>query len=326
MENRFSRRAVYTLSMRRREVRGIAASALATVVFILAVSGHPSASAWGNGGYSADTSNPDYGTHDGIADLALSISKVDVSFLSSTYHTQYLLGTEAPDNPDYVGDSSNHHVYYYSSGQLQDDKSAARARTTYTESLAKLRSADLAGAAFLIGEMTHYISDVGVFGHTMGAGTDWGAEVHHSDYESWFDDMIMEHTVPSTLVPIQKDAYNATLDLARAITFGDGAIKPNVWMDANYDWSDTAVFVPSAIGSLDLAIQAAASAIDHLVSEAGSVAPPVTPPVTPDPTPPDDGTPTTNGDSTSSTVVVGLTMIAVLAVSGILLIRTRKGA
>ncbi len=320
--------------MRHRLINDTAYSATAVLLVLIATSLQQCASAWGNGGYSADPENPDYGTHDGIADLALSICDQDVSFLQSTHHTQFLLGTEAPDNPDYVGDSGNHHVYYYSSGQLQDDKSAERASTIYSEALTKLKSGDLSDAAFLIGEMSHYISDVGVFGHTMGSITDWGTEVHHSDYESWFDDMIADHALPSTLSSVSRDAYNSTLQLARAITFGEGAIKSNVWMDANYDWVDSAVFVPSAKGSLNLAVQAVASAIDNLIGESVSadppIVPPVVPPVTPptdqpDPPNPDEDAPAAEKNSLSNAVIVGLTMIAVFAVSGVLLIRTRKG-
>lgn len=308
-----------------------ATSTLVAMLLVITTLFQQSASGWGNGGYSADPDNPDYGTHDGIADLALTISDANISFLQSTYRTQFLLGTEAPDNPDYVGDTGNHHVYYYSSGQLQDDKAAVRAAAIYAEGLAKLRSGDLSGAAFLIGEMSHYIADVGVFGHTMGSRTDWGTEIHHSDYEKWFDGMIADYSLPSTIAPTPKDAYTATLQLAKTITFGESSVRSNVWMDANYDWSDTLEFVPSAKGSLDLAVQAVASVIDNLIGESGSAAPPVVPPVIPPtnetpPTIPDDDTPTSEKKSLSNAVIIGLTMIAVFAVSGVLLIRTRKGA
>ena len=33
--------------------------------------------------------------------------------------------------------------------------------------------------------MTHYIADVAVFGHVMGAKSDWGVEMDHSDYEGY---------------------------------------------------------------------------------------------------------------------------------------------
>jgi hypothetical protein len=296
-----------------RDVSG--ASAVALLVLVLLMGSAQGADAWGNGGYSSDQANPDYGTHDRIADLALTLTLQNVSFLKSTYHTQYLLGTEAPDNPEFIGDSTNHHVYYFSSGQVQDDKSAVRARSVYGEALSKLNSSDLSGAAFLIGEMSHYVADVGVFGHTMGGSTDWGAEVHHSDYESRIDDLIGSHTVPSSYVSSPNDVYNATLLLARSITFGDGAIKTNLWMDANYNWSDTVSFAPSAWRSVDLSIVAVASAIDKLIIEAAYI-----PPNTTEPT---DDTPTAKDHTVRDVVVIGLTIAVAIVVSGGLLLRTR---
>src|SRR5512137_1896218 len=98
----------------------LGASAVALLVLVLLMGPAQVADAWGNGGYSSDQTNPDYGTHDRIADLALTLTLQNVSFLKSTYHTQYLLGTEAPDNPEFIGDSTNHHFYYFSSGLVQD--------------------------------------------------------------------------------------------------------------------------------------------------------------------------------------------------------------
>jgi len=302
---------------------------LSLLILATLVSAAGGASAWGNGGYSANQSNPDYGTHDGIAELALTITTKNVSFLKTNYRTQFLLGTEAPDNPDFVGDTTLHHVYYYSTGTLQDDKSAARARTVYSQALADLKASDLSGAAFLIGEMSHYVADVGVFSHTMADSTDWGAEVHHSDYEKWFDGMIKDHVVPNGYVSNPKGAYEATLLLANSITFGDGAAKPNVWMDANYNWADTAGFVPSALRSLDLSIQAVASVIDNLVAEA-AYNPPANPDPPSDPVQPPDSTippediPEARDSSLSNAIIVTLTTVAVLAVSGILLVAVRK--
>lgn len=224
-------------------------------------------SAWSNGGYSADLNDPDYGTHDWIADRALDLQTMDVSYLQTTYHTQYLLGTEAPDNPEFIGDSTNHHVYYYSSGALQDNASAARASQMYDLALARLVAGDFSVAAYYTGAMTHYIADVGVFGHTMGAYTDWGAEVHHSDYESYFESVLDLLNLPSSTPLGYLGAYDATLGLARNITFGSGGIKPNTWMDENYDWSD-GVFAASAMASLHASVAAVAAAINHLMTEA----------------------------------------------------------
>lgn len=231
----------------------------------------PSAQAWSNGGYSADQYNPDYGTHDWIADRALELQTQDVTFLESTYHTRFLLGTEAPDNPDYIGDSTNHHVYFYSTGDLQDDVCAVRASTVYHTALGYMADGDFEEAAYDIGVLAHYVADPGVFGHTMGAYTDWGAEVHHSDYEDEFESMLGSLAEPSGIVLDDLNAYNATLGLGEAVTFGDGAIRPNVWMDTNYDWSDD-TFAASAIESLHASVGAVAAVINHFMIEAAASA------------------------------------------------------
>jgi hypothetical protein len=232
-----------------------------------------SVQAWSNGGYSANPSNPDYGTHDWIADQALTLQVRDVSFLSSTYHSRYLLGTEAPDNPDYIGDSTNHHVYYYSSGTVQDDKSAVRASQMYAAALAHIDSSDYYNAAYEIGAMAHYVADVGVFGHTMGVATDWGAEIHHSDYENGIESMLDSLASPAGIQLGDQDARSATLSLAEDITFGQGDMKSNIWMDASYDWSNT-IFVASALSSLNSSVAAVAAAVNHLMIEADSTPPP----------------------------------------------------
>ncbi len=227
----------------------------------------PGVQAWSNGGYSADPSDPDYGTHDWIADMALTIQVRDVTFLSTTYHSRYLLGTEAPDNPDYIGDSTNHHVYYFSSGAVQDDKSAVRASQMYAAALAHMNSSDYYNAAYDIGAMAHYVADVGVFGHTMGIATDWDAETHHSDYENEMESMIGS-LASVTGIPLgDHDAHSATLALAEDITFGHGSIMSNIRMDTNYNWSNT-IFVASAMSSLNGSVAAVAAAINHLMVEA----------------------------------------------------------
>ena len=244
---------------------------LALFALLFVVGTQPLAGAWSNGGYSADPNNPDYGTHDWIANKALTIQTRDVTFLTTTYHARYLLGTEAPDNPAYIGDSTNHHVYYYSGGSIQDDVGADRASAMYQTALSYLTAGDYGNAAFYIGAMTHYISDVGVFGHTMGAGTDWGSEVHHSDYENEFEARLGTIATPSIVLG-NLAAYSATTGLAYTTTFGSGTIKSNVWMDTNYDWADS-VFSAGAIASLYASVGAVAAAINHLLIETGQVIP-----------------------------------------------------
>jgi hypothetical protein len=99
----------------------------------------------------------------------------------------YLYGTELPDNrkaSDGIGDTANHHIYFDLNGKLQDDSGAARAQQSFEQVLAYLSGGDYATAAKWMGITSHYISDLAVFGHVMGKATVWGAEIHHSDYES----------------------------------------------------------------------------------------------------------------------------------------------
>ncbi len=80
--------------------------------------------AWGNGGYSDDPANPDYGTHDWMAQHALDrLPSEEKEYIENNLAT-YLYGTELPDNggaSDGIGDTSKHHIYYFSNGTLQDD-------------------------------------------------------------------------------------------------------------------------------------------------------------------------------------------------------------
>ncbi|TET89605.1 MAG: hypothetical protein E3J35_09355 [Methanomassiliicoccales archaeon] len=89
---------------------------------ILATLLSPPTTAYSNGGYGADPSNPDYGTHDWIAQHALDwLPDNEKRYILDNLH-DYLYGTELPDNggaPDGIGDNFNHHVYHHSSGVLQ---------------------------------------------------------------------------------------------------------------------------------------------------------------------------------------------------------------
>jgi len=253
----------------------------------------PSASAWSNGGYSADQNNPDYGTHDWIADMALSLQTLNATFLTSTYHAHFLLGTEAPDNPAFIGDTTNHHIYYYSTHELQDDICAVRASQIYELALRYLNAGEYNDAAFDLGVLAHYVADPGVFGHTMGAYTNWGAETHHSDYENEIESMLSTLAQPTGVTLGNLDAYTATLQLGRTITFGDGEIQSNVWMDDNYDWSDE-TFAASAMASLYASVAAVAAVMNHLLVEANQTESPPSPKV---PRPPSSFLATLDGSS-----------------------------
>jgi len=134
---------------------------------------------WNNGGYSQDPNSPKYGTHDWIAEHALDwLPQTEKQFIIENIAI-YLYGTELPDNkdaPDGVGDTGKHHVYYYVNGSLQDDIGAVRAQQEYENALNLYKAGLYADTVKHLGAMTHYISDLAVFGHVMGAKTDWGDE------------------------------------------------------------------------------------------------------------------------------------------------------
>ena len=217
---------------------------------------------WSNGGYSDDPSHPDYGTHDWIAQHALDwLPSEEKQFILYNI-ANYLYGTELPDNggaPDGIGDTVKHHVYYFANGSLQDDASAIRAQEEYGKAVKIYKTGDLANAAKTLGVMTHYIADVGVFGHVMGSETDWGNETHHSDYETYVNARTNNYTDEFNTflafdgVLSEIFAYHATLTLASDTTFDGGGVLTCVWMDENYNWSDS-TFKNRCGESLNLAV------------------------------------------------------------------------
>jgi hypothetical protein len=250
--------------------RLLLASSLALTLLVLT---HP-AWAWSNGGFSADPNNPKYGTHDWIAERALDWIPGNEKALVLTYRAVYLYGTELPDNSgaaDGIGDTGKHHVYYRSTGALQDDAAAVRARDMQNQAVAALQIQDYALAAKWTGAMTHYIDDVAVFGHVMGSAIDWGSEHHHSDYEDHIQDLT--NSPDATAIALVFDGtlaatspYDAALNLARDTTFDlSGAGRTATWMDQQYNWSDP-VFVARAYQSLNLAVNYVAEAVHDVWS------------------------------------------------------------
>ena len=226
-------------------------------------------SGWSNGGYSADAANPDYGTHDWIAEHALDWLPLGEKQFLLDNKAIYLYGTELPDNgqaADGIGDNTKHHVYYFANGSVQDDVAADRASEEYAKAVAAYNAGNFSDAAKQLGIVTHYVVDVTVFGHVMGAATDWGTETHHSDYEDYvltrtnsyvddFDSYLVFDGSLSTL-----SAYDATLMLANDTTFGGVEQLSCVWMDQNYDWGN-ATFRNQSRESLNLAVNAVADVL-----------------------------------------------------------------
>lgn len=219
-------------------------------------------SSWSNGGFSSDPSHPVFGTHDWIAQHALDWlpSSEKQSILDNL--AAYLYGTELPDNsaaPDGIGDTVLHHFYYWSNESIQDDASAVRAQSEYDQAVNYARHGDITMAVKTLGIMSHYIVDLAVFGHVMGSGTDWGAEIHHSDYESYVNDRTDNYTDEFNSYL----AFDGSLDLVSAndaarmlaydTTFDSTGDYTCVWMDQNYDWNNS-TFKDRAGESLNLAV------------------------------------------------------------------------
>ncbi len=263
--------------------RTIAAFSLILLLILLAIAKiHFQASSWSNGGYSSDPSNPDYGTHDWIAHHALDwLPDLEKQFILN-HLAAYLYGTELPDRPTNqggFGDSLQHHVYYHNDGSLQDDASAVKAQTRYDAAVSYFKNGDLANASKMLGAVTHYIADMAVFGHVMGAGTDWGAEDEtiHSDYEeevnkgtnSYYDDFNAYLAFDGLLSNIS--AYDAALTLAYNTTFGDNGEFTCVWMNQSYDW-DNPLFVNRCGESINLAVNLVADVLHSFSLEMVDVA------------------------------------------------------
>jgi len=235
--------------------------------------------AWSNGGYSDDPTNPDYGTHDWIAEHALDwLPEEEKQYIEDNFAV-YLYGTELPDNggaPDGIGDTTKHHIYYWSNGSLQDDASAVRAYEEYNNTLSFLKLRDFENASKTAGIMSHYIVDVTAFGHVMGTYTDWGAEDHHSDYETYVNQRTSSYDAEFNMY-LSFDgeldlvsAYDATKELAYDATFDAEGDLTCVWMDQNYDWNDL-VFRNRCGESLNLAANYLADVLHTLFLDMPSV-------------------------------------------------------
>jgi hypothetical protein len=259
--------------MRKRQAASLLVIGLLGVCFI---AGSARVSGWSNGGYSADPENPDYGTHDWIAEHALDWLPLEEKQLLLDNKAVYLYGTELPDNgqaADGIGDTTKHHVYYFSDGSVQDDVAADRAAEEYAKAVAAYNAGNFSGAAKQLGIVTHYIADMAVFGHVMGASTAWGTETHHSDYEDYvqtrtnsytddFDSFLVFDGSLSTL-----SVYGAVLTLANDTTFDVDGQYSCVWMDQHYDWSDPE-FKSRCGESLNLAVNMVADVLHSFYTEA----------------------------------------------------------
>ena len=252
-------------------------SSILFIILSLTSTTHP----WSNGGYSIDFDNPKYGTHDWLAEHALDFLPRQHRLWIDQNRNTYLLGTEGPDNsklnfmnyPDY-GDTAKQHIYFLADGSgivSNEDDAAVRAQAEYDKAKLALERQDFQTAAYYAGSMSHYISDVAVFGHVMGKNSPWGKEKHHSDYEKYvqrrtdkYHDgsfeiyLIFDSILDSTITP-----YQVACHIGYITTFGNGKSMPCMWMDKNYDYKNQA-FIDSCGNSLNRATNAITDVLYHL--------------------------------------------------------------
>jgi len=311
-------------------VRASTRVALALIVFLFLNVGL--VYGWSNGGYSTDTTHPKYGTHDWIAQHALDWLPTQEKQYIQDNLALYLYGTELPDNsnaPNGIGDTTKHHVYFSSSGDVTDDASAQRAKTEYNIALNYLKAQDYADAAKTAGTMTHYIADLAVFGHVMGSSTLWGSEKHHSDYEDYVDAMTTSYSGSfNTYLSFDgslssTSAYNAAVNIAYDTTFGGSSHLTCVWMDDNYNWNNP-TFSGRCGESLNLAVNAITDVLHSLYQEAAASST-TTPTSAPSPTtsPSPSSTPSLNPTPTIPEfpfeIVIALAIIIATTLSTLLL-------
>lgn len=260
------------------KVGSLRSTSLCITLLLISSSLIPTVSAWGNGGFSQDPSNPNYGTHDWISEHALDwLPEEEKRYLLENL-AAYLYGTELPDRSqaeDGIGDTSLHHIYFNFTGALVDDSAAIRAAAMYNLSLEYLRSGNLAMAAKYAGATTHYIADVAVFGHVMGARTDWGSEQHHTDYESYVNERTSSYKAEFDIF-LSFDgkldiisAYEAAVRLANDTTFDVDGDFTCLWMDQNYNWKDPN-FRNRVGESINLAVNLIADVLHTLYIESSS--------------------------------------------------------
>ena len=187
------------------------------------------ANAWinGIGSPSLNPKNPAIGTHDRIIVSAIHMLPVNLQSKIDIIAAEY--GTEMPDYNKTMckciyglRDQRYHRVYYYKNMTLQDDSAARRAQEEYNLAMQNFSIGDKYNFSIHIGMMSHYISDISNFAHTMGNDTDWGPEGLnvHGDYENF----VGGHAGQSQNITFDGKydnitIYNATLELAKDTIF-----------------------------------------------------------------------------------------------------------
>lgn len=233
--------------------------------------------AWKNGQtadeFSSDPTEPNYGTHDWIAEHALDwLPEIEKGYILKNLDT-YLYGTELPDKTngqDKIGDMDKQHFYFNESGNIKDKSAGIRTAQEYYLAAEYLENGDLYNGILHLGIMTHYIADLAVFGNVMNK-TYWGEAKNYSNYMNYVNERMVSYnsnefnkylkfdgklfTLPPEDAAIAV-AYNTTFDtigLDRRSGVPDAGNENCTWMEANYDWSDT-IFEARCGESLNYAV------------------------------------------------------------------------
>jgi len=232
------------------------------------------AGAWSNGpsgntttNTPSECTNPPYGTHDWIADHALSMLPDKEKAWLQEYKVYYLLGTEAPDNnkiPKECGvpnqgydDRNKGHSVEWSDdwSKMLNDRAAVRAKEEYDKAVNAYNSEDYKAAAFYLGAMAHYVGDVSAYPHSV------PYEKFHSKYESWvnkdtdaFDAGKYESYLKLDKLVTRKP-YEAVKRISKVTAGGKGKILYPVKMEELFDEDKDSEMLAESVGlSLNLGV------------------------------------------------------------------------
>ncbi|MHA1314096.1 MAG: hypothetical protein ACTSRB_09335 [Candidatus Helarchaeota archaeon] len=181
------------------KIKKIEVIIVSLILMILAIVSLPTFSspvmAWNNGDANDRYFDVRFGSHDWLAHKAMNfLDSSNRTWYVDEYITVFLTGTEAPDNASVdlagnlisYGDTAKHHNYYlanHSDTIENEDDASLRCQEEYDKAVNALNAGNLYSAAFYAGSMTHYLADLGVWGHVMGVASPHGSETHHSDFE-----------------------------------------------------------------------------------------------------------------------------------------------
>ncbi len=217
--------------------------------------------------YDFDT---DFGTHDWIALNAINFLRSQ----SDSYDWLYerleivLLGTEAPDNAgvsdilngetvEGFGDTSSHHNYYKEDGTYiyGENDSSIRAKEMGGNATYYFLEGKLDLAAFFIGAMTHYISDLAVFCHVARNNVDpyplTDFDDNHSQYESYIRSRTNNYENLFEFFSLRSFSYGSKSpdetskslgwDTYRDPNPSEGTVRDAKWMHDNFfaDWAQS---------------------------------------------------------------------------------------